>query len=404
MVNDVIFRVVVATILIDNLKGKVVDIDNAFLNGDLEHEIYMKIPEGYDEVINKDVDKEDCLILQKAIYGLVQAGRQFWKKIVDKMQEGGFQLSEANACMLYREEERGVCIIIIYIDDMLIIGKEEAIDAAIKVLQGHFQVKDPTSLEDYLGVQIVQSDDGKKAWLGQPTIIKSLEKQFGERVAKKKMTVTSGTPGVISENMDDISKVDEKTQSMYRSGVGTLLYLTRHSRPDIPNPARALSKSMDGVSMAQVSEMYRVINFVLEMKTLWLRMVPIFNDGMWKLEELSDSDSANDKDTRYSVYGYIIYFCGVQVAWKSKSMKSVVLSTTEAEYVAVSEVVKEIKVLYQMLTSMEIKVPPPIKVQVDNVGAIWLANNSSVSERTEHVDLRAHFVRDMIKDPVKAQK
>ena len=72
-------------------------------------------------------------------------------------------------------------------------------------------------------------------------------------------------------------------------------------------------------------------------------MVPIFNDGIWKLEALSDSDFTNDKDTRYSVYGYIIYFCGVPVAWKSKSMKSVVLSTTEAEYVAVSEVVKEIK-------------------------------------------------------------
>ena len=128
------------------MKGKVVDIDNAFLNGDLEHEIYMKIPEGYDEVMNPGVDKEDCLILQKAIYGLVQAARQFWKKLVDKMQEGGFKLSEADPCMLYKEDEKGVCIIIIYIDDMLIIGKEEAIDDAIKVLQGHFQVKDPTSL------------------------------------------------------------------------------------------------------------------------------------------------------------------------------------------------------------------------------------------------------------------
>ena len=129
-------------------------------------------------------------------------------------------------------------------------------------------------------------------------------------------------------------------------------------------------------------------------------MVPIFNDGIWKLEALSDSDFANDKDTRFSVYGYIIYFCIIPVAWKSKNMKSVVLSTTEAEYVAVSEVVKEIKFLYQMLRSMEIKVTQPIKVQVDNVGAIWLANSSSVSERTKHVDLRAHFVRDMIKDQV----
>ena len=100
------------------------DIDHAFLNGDLEHEIYMKIPEGYDEVISEDVDKEDCLILQKAIYGLVQPARQFWKRSVDKMLEGGFRLSKADLCMLYREDEREVCIIIIYIDDMLIIGKE----------------------------------------------------------------------------------------------------------------------------------------------------------------------------------------------------------------------------------------------------------------------------------------
>ena len=95
VVNDVTFRVVVARMLIEILKGKVVDIDNAFLNGDLEHEIYMKIPEGYDEVISQGVDKEDSLILQNAIYGLFQAARQFWKKIVDKMQEGGFKLSEA---------------------------------------------------------------------------------------------------------------------------------------------------------------------------------------------------------------------------------------------------------------------------------------------------------------------
>ena len=89
----------------------------------------------------------------------------------------------------------------------------------------------------------------------------------------------------------------KKTQSVYRSGVGMLLYLTKHSRPDITNPMRELCKSMDGSSMAHVTDMYRVINFVLEMKPLGLRMVPTFKDGIWKLEALSDSDFANDKDT-----------------------------------------------------------------------------------------------------------
>ena len=141
MVNDVTFRVVVARILIESLKGKVVNNDSVFFKGNLEHVIYMKIPERYDEMINKDVDKEDCLILQKAIYRLVQAARQCWKKIVDKMQGGVFQLSEADPYMLYREHARRICIIIIYIDDILIIDKEEVIGIVIKVLQSYFKLK-----------------------------------------------------------------------------------------------------------------------------------------------------------------------------------------------------------------------------------------------------------------------
>ena len=70
------------------------------------------------------------------------------------------------------------------------------------------------------------------------------------------MTITPGTPGCIGGKVDDISKVDKKTQSMYRSGVGTLLYLTKHSRPDITSPVRELSNSMDGASMAHGTEMY----------------------------------------------------------------------------------------------------------------------------------------------------
>ena len=148
---------------------------------------------------------------------------------------------------------------------MLIICKEETIDAAIKVFQGHFQVNNPTSMEDYLGAPIVQNDNCKNAWLGQPTIIKRLEKQFGERVAKTKMTITPGTSGFFGGKVDNISKVDEKTQSMYSSGVGTLLYLTKHKRPDITNPVRELLKSMDGASMAHVTEMYKGIKFGLKM-------------------------------------------------------------------------------------------------------------------------------------------
>ena len=172
--------------------------------------------------------------------------------------------------------------------------------------------------------------------------------------------------------------------------------MTKHSRPDIANAVCKLSKSMDGASKLQFREMLQVIKFILDTKDLGLKMVPTLHNRIWHLEAFSDSDFANDKETRISVYGYVIYFCGVPVAWKSKSMRSVVLSTTEAEYVAISEVVKEIKFIYQLLESMDVKVLLPIKVRVDNIGAIWLANNSGVSERTKHVDTRAHFVRTYV--------
>ena len=119
---------------------------------------------------------------------------------------------------------------------------------------------------------------------------------------------------------------------------------------------------------------------MLDTKHLGLHIVPKKNDDIWRLEALSGSDFANDKETSISVYGYIVFFCDVAIAWKSKSMKSAVLLTTEAEYVTVSEVVKELKFLYPLLLSMGVQVPLPIKIKVDNVDTIWLTNNSGVSE------------------------
>ena len=116
------------------------------------------------------------------------------------------------------------------------------------------------------------------------------------------------------------------------------------------------------------------------------------------LKALSDNDFASDKETRMSVFGYIIYFCGIPIAWRSKGMKSVVLSTTEAEYMALSEVVKELNFIVQLLQTMNIEVELPITVNVDNVGAMWLSNNRTTSDRTKHIDIRTSFVKEYQED------
>ena len=117
----------------------------------------------------------------------------------------------------------------------------------------------------------------------------------------------------------------------------------------------------------------------------------------WALKALSESDFASDKETRLSVFGYIICFCGIPTAWRSKGMKSVVLPTTEAEYMALSEVVKELKFIVQLLQTMRIEVELPITVHVDNVGAIWLSNNRTTSDRTKH-QFRTSFVKEYQED------
>lgn len=287
-----------------------------------------------------------------------------------------------------------------YIDDMLIIGSENAVDNAIECIRQHFKITEATDLEDYLGIKIVKSKDGEKLWMGQPSIVKSLKDKFGVMIQKIRMTATPGTPGYVGvKALDESTLIDSEQQSVFRSGVGTLLYLTKHSRPDIVNAVRELSKTMDGATICQWKEMLRVISFVLITADFGLRMRPSFNtEKGWTLRALSDSEFANCPDTRITVYGYILYYMGAPVSWKGKGMRSVVLSTTEAEYVAVSEVVKEISFLMQLLQTTNIKVELPVKVHVDNVGAIWLANNKTTSERTKHVDIRAHFTREFIVD------
>ena len=155
---------------------------------------------------------------------------------------------------------------------------------------------------------------------------------------------------------------------------------------------------MDPPAPVHLKEMYRVIRHVLSTKAYGLKFELRKDMIKWELKALSDSDFASDKETRISVFGYIIYFCGIPIAWRSKEMKSVVLSTTEAEYMALSEMVKELKFIVQLLQTMNIEVELLITVHVDNVGAIRLSNNCTTSDRTKHIDIRTSFVKEYQED------
>jgi hypothetical protein len=117
---------------------------------------------------------------------------------------------------------------------------------------------------------------------------------------------------------------------------------------------------------------------------------------MWKEYPIATMQEIKIQDKAF--YGYIIYFCGAPIAWKSTSSKSVTLSSTEAEYYALSEVTEEIRFIKNVLESMGIVLTLPIKVKVDNIGAIYLSNNFSMGQRTKHIDVQRHYVREYIAD------
>jgi hypothetical protein len=127
---------------------------------------------------------------------------------------------------------------------------------------------------------------------------------------------------------------------------GCFYYLIKHSRPDIANVVRELSKYVDSATMAAYREMLRVTKFVLDTESYCLKIEPKASKENWDLVVYSGSNWAGDTENRISITGFIIYLLGVPICWRSKGQKGVTLSSSEAEYVAMSEAVKEIRFVY----------------------------------------------------------
>ena len=140
---------------------------------------------------------------------------------------------------------------------------------------------------------------------------------------------------------------------------------------------------MDKAMEWHMKELCRVIKYALDTQNIGLKLKPEDNDNyLWELKAYSDADFAGDKETSISVTGYVVYFMNVPVCFHSHGQKSVTLSTPEAEYVACSEVVKEVLFILQLLRDQQVKLQLPIHVHVDNIGAIFLAENQNSSDRT----------------------
>ena len=325
VVNDTTFHFVLAWKVMYGLTSGQFDIETAFLYGDLDEEIWMEFPEGYDDYleetqrITKD-PKTYCVKLNKALYGLVQAARQWWKKFKEIMLSLKFKPSEADPCLFVRTNPTNevTSFVILYVDDGGIIGTQETIDELVSGLSEDFKVKYLGQMEHFVGCHLIENKAKDTLWIHQPKLIKNLKTHFGQLVESVRFFSTPAIPRtVIIRPTAEETKLSTEEQTKFRSGVGMLLYLVKHSRPDIANAVRELSKVADGATEAHWKALLRVIKYVLSTENYGLKIKPTLKENFY-MEGISDSEYAGDKDTRISVYGFILYFCGAPIAWKSK--------------------------------------------------------------------------------------
>jgi hypothetical protein len=231
----------------------------------------------------------------------------------------------------------------IYVDDCLVIGKRNRIDELIAELKtSGFNLKVENNLTDYLSCQLIENVESKEVLILEPHLINNLEAKFGdEEVKNKRIYKTTGTPRfkiVCPENDEDI--IEPNSRSIFRSGVGMLLYLIKYYWPDLCHVVRELSKQIDKVTMGTYLEILRIVKFVIDTKTFCLKICPESKIKNWILHIFCDSDWAGDSEKRISVTGFIVYQMNVPVCWRSMAQWGVILSSCKVEYVAISEAVK----------------------------------------------------------------
>jgi len=209
--NDITFRIVITVMIVYQLRSLIFDVETAFLAGDLEELIYMDCPEGMEH------EDDECLLLIKTIYGLVQSARQYNRKFNGVLRRIGFRQCESDPCLFMRKDEAGLCFVLTYVDDNLCVGTDEAIKKLIREIQAsELSITIDEGLTDYLSGEIQLSEDKKKGWIGQPHMVKKIIKTFEAEIQDLPEYKTPGRPsfGIVSPAEGE-QILEDELQSRY---------------------------------------------------------------------------------------------------------------------------------------------------------------------------------------------
>ena len=382
-------RTVIALAAQNDLKLHQMDITTAFLNGDLDEEVYMKQPDGF---VKKGEEHLVCK-LKRSIYGLKQSPR-CWNQTLDThLKKMGFVQSTSDPC-IYTSSSEELLILGIYVDDIVIAGESEKKIAEVKsALAKRFQVKDMGELHYFLGVSVKQNPKTGETWIGQPMYTQTILQKFGMENAK-----TVSTPVDSSTKLLKATEKCEMTDPvLYQSAVGSLLYLSSWTRPDITYAVSNVSRFCKNPTKQHWTAVKRILRY--------LKGTP--NHGLLYTKNdpkncvgYSDADWAGDVNDRKSTSGYLFKMSGAPVSWKSKKQSCVALSTAEAEYMALSSAAQEATWIRQLTKDLQNGPTRPTVIHEDNQSAICMAKNPQFHGRTKHIEIKYHFIREKVHDGI----
>ena len=380
VVRNSCLRTLLALSVEMDYKLRHLDVDTAFLYGDLEEEVYMYQPEGF---VQKGKEDKVCL-LKKTLYGLKQAPRGWNIKLNKTLSLIGFKRTPSDPCVYTKRFESETVILAVYVDDIIILYKNVlTLDIVKHGLEKYFSLKDLGEPEYYLGLNIKRETNRLK--LNQKTYIENVLKRFDMSDCK-----TADTP---LQNKLESCENSEHSDYPFQSLIGCLMFLAVNTRPDIAYATSYLSQFNTKHNKTHWEAAKRVLRYLKGTIDLSI----IYRKTGAYLQGYTDADWANDITDRRSYTGFFFTLAGGPISWESKKQHTVALSSTEAEYMSLCSATKEAVFLRRFVSEVGGNLDT-VSLFCDSQSAINISRNPVHHARTKHIDTKYHFIREKLED------
>ncbi|CAB1120479.1 unnamed protein product [Ectocarpus sp. CCAP 1310/34] len=328
--------------------------------------------------------------LCKSLYGLKQASRHWHAHLTRCLLLLGFLQCLADACVFrLMEEGRVIMIIVVHVDDIFAVGQKERCDKFGEDLNEMVPVKNLGELRWYSACFYERDVERGLLRISQQRFAEELAAEYGIEWGRS-------VPLPVSVKLTDFDENEASADVPFRELVGSLMWLATQTRPDIANAVRAVARYCASPKMVHWKAALGILGYVR--RTSWMGIT--FERGVvtgMSMQVFVDADYASKATDRRSVSGGLVMCGGGCVTWFSRTQKCVTLSTTEAEYVAIADVLKEVLFLRQVWRFMLPDASMPcIPVFEDNQGAIQIMHNPITNSNSKHIDVRHHFIRELV--------